>query len=106
MSQKSISFKNIHSLVLMNRPEDKGVYHRIPVRIMGAYTEPVQPYLIEPKISELLAENEARKTTMTTAERIARFRLEFEGNTHSSTATAERAGSFSILNSFVKASRR
>ncbi len=71
--------KNIHSLVLMNRPEDKGVYRRIPVRIMGAYTEPVQPYLIEPMMNELLTENEARKATMTTVERIARFHLEFEG---------------------------
>ncbi len=71
--------KNIHSLVLMNRPEDKGVYRRIPVRIMGAYTEPVQPYLIEPKMNELLSENEARKATMTTVERVARFHLEFEG---------------------------
>lgn len=71
--------KNIHSLVLMNCPEDKGVYRRIPVRIMGAYTEPVQPYLIEPKMNELLAENEARKSKMTTVERIARFHLEFEG---------------------------
>ncbi len=71
--------KNIHSLVLMNRPEDKGVYRRIPVCIMGAYTEPVQPYLIEPKMNELLTENEARKATMTTVERIARFHLEFEG---------------------------
>ncbi len=71
--------KNIHALVLMNRPEDKGVYRRIPVRIMGAYTEPVQPYLIEPKMNELLTENEARKATMTTVERIARFHLEFEG---------------------------
>ncbi len=71
--------RNIHSLVLMNRPEDKGVYRRIPVRIMGAYTEPVQPYLIEPKMNELLAENEARKATMTAVERIARFHLEFEG---------------------------
>ena len=35
--------KNIHSLVLMNRPEDKGVFRKIPVTIMGAYTEPVQP---------------------------------------------------------------
>ena len=40
--------KNIHLLVLMNRPDDKGVYRRIPVRIMGAYTEPVQPFMIEP----------------------------------------------------------
>ncbi len=71
--------KNIHSLVLMNRPDDKGVYRRIPVRIMGAYTEPVQPYMIEPKMTELIAANEERKKTMTDIERIALFHLEFEG---------------------------
>lgn len=71
--------KNIHSLVLINRPEDKGRYRRIPVTIMGAYTEPVQPYLIEPKMLELLTENEKRKKTMHPVERIARFHLEFEG---------------------------
>lgn len=71
--------KNIHSLVLMNQPEDKGVFRRIPVRIMGAYTEPVQPYLIEPKITELLTVNEERRKTMKPIERIARFHLEFEG---------------------------
>lgn len=71
--------KNIHSLVLMNRPEDKGVYRRIPVRIMGAYAEPVQPYLIEPKMADLLLANEQRKATMPPIERIARFHLEFEG---------------------------
>ena len=71
--------KNIHALVLMNRPDDKGVYRRIPVRIMGAYTEPVQPYLIEPKMTELLAANEERKSAMNDIERIALFHLEFEG---------------------------
>ena len=71
--------KNIHSLVLMNQPEDKGIYRKIPVRIMGAYTEPVQPYLIEPKMTELLAANEEHKITMSVIERIARFHLEFEG---------------------------
>ena len=71
--------KNIHSLVLVDQPEDKGVFRRIPVRIMGAYTEPVQPYLIEQKITELLAVNEQRKETMNPIERIARFHLEFEG---------------------------
>ncbi len=71
--------KNIHSLVLMNQPEDKGVFRKIPVRIMGAYTQPVQPYLIEPKVTELLAVNEERKESMETIERIARFHLEFEG---------------------------
>ena len=70
--------KNIHSLVLINKPEDKGVYRRIPVRIMGTLTEPVQPYMIEPKITELLAENEKRKATMNIIERVARFHLEFE----------------------------
>ena len=71
--------KNIHALVLMNRPDDKGVYRRIPVRIMGAYTEPVQPYMIEPRMTELLSVNEERKNTMTDIERIALFHLEFEG---------------------------
>ena len=32
---------------------------------MGAYTEPVQPYMIEPKMTELLAENEKRKRKCT-----------------------------------------
>lgn len=71
--------KQIHSLVLIDRPEDKGIFRKIPVRIMGAYTEPIQPYLIEPKLTELLLENEHRKQTMNPIERIARFHLEFEG---------------------------
>ena len=76
---REMEIKNIHSLVLINRPEDKGVYRRIPVTIAGAYTAPVQPYLIEPKMTELLSENEKRKKTMHTIECIARFHLEFEG---------------------------
>lgn len=71
--------KQIHSLVLIDRPEDKGVFRRIPVRIMGAYTEPVQPFLIETQIHALLLENERRTETMHSIERIARFHLEFEG---------------------------
>lgn len=76
---REAEIKSLHSLVLMDRPEDKGVYRRIPVRIMGAYTEPVQPYLIEPKMTELLIKNEKRKKAMHNIERIARFHLEFEG---------------------------
>ena len=71
--------KQIHSLVLIDRPEDKGTFRRIPVRIMGAYTEPVQPYRIEPKLQELLIENEKQKNTMNDIERIALFHLKFEG---------------------------
>lgn len=71
--------KNIHALVLMNRPDDKGVYRRIPVRIMGAYTDPVQPHMIEQKMTELITRNARREKTMNLIERIARFHLEFEG---------------------------
>lgn len=71
--------KNIHSLVLINRPDDKGVFRKIPVTIMGAYTEPVQPYMIEPKLTELLAKNKKRKKNMHPIERIAMFHVEFEG---------------------------
>lgn len=71
--------KNIHSLVLINRPEDKGVYRRIPVTITGAFKEPVQPYMIEPQINKLIQKNELQKKTLHPLERIARFHLEFEG---------------------------
>ena len=71
--------KNTHSLVLIDRPEDKGIFRRIPVKIIGAFTEPVQPYLIEQKLTDLLFENEKRKKKMHPIERIARFHLEFEG---------------------------
>ncbi len=71
--------RNIHTLVLMDKPEDRGTYRRVPVTISGAYTQPVQPYLIQPKMEELLRTNEARKKTMHPLERIARFHLEFEG---------------------------
>ncbi len=71
--------KNIHSLVLINRPEDKGTYRRIPVRIMGVYTEPLQPYMVQPAMEGLLIEDKKRAETMNIIERIARFHLEFEG---------------------------
>ena len=71
--------KNIHSLVLINRPEDKGTYRRIPVRIMGAYTEPLQPYMVQPAMEGLLIEDKKRAETMNIIERIACFHLEFEG---------------------------
>jgi Fic family protein len=71
--------KNIHALVLMHRPEDKGIYRRIPVRIVGAYTEPIEPHLIKEKMESLLLKNEERKSQISAIERIARFHLEFEG---------------------------
>lgn len=71
--------KNIHSLVLMDRPEDKGRYRRIPVRIMGAFHEPPQPYMVEPMMNDLLLNHCKRKVKMHLVESIALFHLEFEG---------------------------
>lgn len=70
--------KGVHSHVLMDRPEQAGRYRNVPVYIVGAYTRPPQPYLVELKMYDLVAENEKRKREMNTIERIARFHLEFE----------------------------
>ena len=69
--------KQIHYLVLADKREDRGVYRRVPVKIMGAKHEPVQPYLIQPKIEQLL--EDYRNNTDHIISRLARFHLEFEG---------------------------
>lgn len=68
--------KQIHYLVLADKKDDRGVYRKIPVRIMGAKHEPVQPYLIEPRMKQLLQDfNESREHIIT---KLARFHIEFE----------------------------
>ncbi len=75
ISEKVI--KDIHYLVLSDKREDRGVYRRIPVRIMGASHEPVQPYLIQPKMEQLLLKfNESNENIIA---KLARFHIEFEG---------------------------
>ncbi|NLL63147.1 MAG: Fic family protein [Ruminococcaceae bacterium] len=69
--------QQIHYLVLADKREDRGVYRRVPVRIMGAHHEPVQPYLIQPKMEQLLyAYAESDEDIVT---KLARFHIEFEG---------------------------
>ena len=72
-----IIIKQIHYLVLADKKEDRGAYRRVPVRIMGAKHEPVQPYLIEPKMEQLLQEYAESKEHIVT--KLARFHIEFEG---------------------------
>ena len=69
--------KQIHYLVLADKKEDRGVYRRIPVRIMGAHHEPVQPYLISSKMEQLLLDFAESKEHIVT--KLARFHIEFEG---------------------------
>jgi len=75
MSEKII--KDIHALVLMDRPDDKGVYRRIPVTIMGANHEPPQPYLVPVQMEQFIAaQKEVRRHPI---ENAALFHLDFEG---------------------------
>ena len=70
---------SVHSLVLADRPEDRGRWRRVPVRIMGASVEPPQPYLIEPMVGELLNDYSTVMTRLHTVERVSLFHLRFEG---------------------------
>lgn len=69
--------KQIHYLVLADKKEDRGVYRRVPVRIMGAKHEPVQPYLIQPQMQQLL--EKYRNSIEHIIPKLARFHIEFEG---------------------------
>lgn len=68
--------REIHSLVLIDRPEDKGVYRRIPVKIFGAPHEPPQPYLVPVQMERLVADlfHDRRHII----EKAALFHLDFE----------------------------
>lgn len=75
ISEKVI--KEIHSLVLMDRREDRGVYRRVPVTIMGAAYTPPQPYLV-PSLMEQLVKKYQEMIALHIVERISNFHLAFE----------------------------
>ncbi|MFI3163465.1 MAG: Fic family protein [Bacillota bacterium] len=68
--------KQIHYLVLSDKKADRGVYRRVPVLIMGAKHEPVQPYLIIPKMEGLIADFNSNNEHVVT--KLANFHIEFE----------------------------
>lgn len=68
--------RDIHYLVLADKKEDKGIYRKIPVRIAGAYHEPVQPYLIAPQMEALLMYYAASELHI--VKKLAKFHIEFE----------------------------
>lgn len=70
--------KQIHTLVLMDRPEDRGIYRRIPVRIMGAYHTPPDPVLVPEQMEQLIVEFRGNRK-LHPVERAALFHLKFEG---------------------------
>lgn len=71
--------KDIHSLVLMDKKEDAGVYRRVPVRINGASHTPPQPYLIESSMEELIDSYSKIKKTKHIIEAVSLLHIIFEG---------------------------
>lgn len=89
--------KEIHTLVLVDRPEERGIYRRIPVRIMGAYHTPPSPLVVEEQMENLIALHAKQKRHP--IEEAALFHLKFEG-IHPFTDGNGRTGRL-ILNLFL-----
>jgi len=68
----------IHSLVLNDRPDERGVYRRVAVRIMGAAHIPPNPLKIPQLVTELLANYANEKNNENIIKKIAAFHLDFE----------------------------
>lgn len=73
------SIKDIHALVLMNDAANRGVYRRLPVRIMGATHTPPQPYMVPVEMERLMVQYEEMKHDKHILEAIGMLHLLFEG---------------------------
>jgi Fic family protein len=71
------TIRQIHSLVLMDKPQDRGIYRKVPVRIMGALHTPPEPYLIQPQMEQLMLSYAEDGSNI--VEKIALFHIMFEG---------------------------
>ncbi|MDR1687764.1 MAG: Fic family protein [Clostridiales bacterium] len=68
--------KDIHSLVLMDRQMDKGVYRSVPVRV-GAF-HPCQPFEVPVQMERLMIDYAGEMQEFHVIERAAVFHLRFE----------------------------
>ena len=68
--------KDIHSLVLIDRQSDKGVYRSVPVRVGGLH--PCQPYEVPMYMERLMLEYEGDMKKLHVTVRAALFHLKFE----------------------------
>ncbi len=71
--------KDIHSLVLIDRQLDKGVYRSLPVYISGVVHTPPEPYLVPVEMEKLIAQYAEMQHDMHPVARAALFHLRFEG---------------------------
>lgn len=72
------AIKNIHSLVLMGNAENRGIYRKIPVKILGTDNEPTQPYLIAEEMANLITKYQQKLTACHPLEAISWLHLAFE----------------------------
>lgn len=68
--------RQLHSLVLADKPMDKGVYRRIPVIIAGAVHTPPQPYLVAPMMEAWVRDLQTTRLHPLVA--AAEFHIRFE----------------------------
>lgn len=62
----------------MDKPQDRGRYRRIPVTILGAVHDPVQPYLIPVQMEQLINEYHQQRKDKHIIEKVSLFHLKFE----------------------------
>lgn len=69
--------KQIHTLVLADRPQDRGVYRKVEVSIVGAKNKTASPLQIDQKMAELLQDyNHDNETNL--IKKLALFHINFE----------------------------
>ena len=71
--------KDIHSLVLMDNRQNRGVYRSVPVTIAGAVHTPPQSYLVPEQMEQLIADYEEMRQSRHVIEAVAELHLRFEG---------------------------
>jgi len=72
------TIKKIHSLVLMDKPADRGIYRKVSVKIGGSLFTPPQPYMIGKMIEDLMFDAQQWQRTKHITEQVALFHLRFE----------------------------
>lgn len=76
LSEKVI--KDIHTLVLMDKSQHRGVYRRIPITILGAVHGLPKPHIVPVLMEQLINEYNQEMKDMHTIERVSLFHLKFE----------------------------
>ncbi|NLJ78697.1 MAG: Fic family protein [Tissierellia bacterium] len=78
MSLSENIIRDVYSIVLMDKPRERGKYRRIPVTILGVAHKPPQPYLVPGLMEQLINKYNEEMEEKHIIERTALFHLQFE----------------------------